>query len=167
MTMPCSTMGVLRKPVCCASSPANVCSPAGRVGVPPRPPQAAEQVPGLAPQPTASSHAPAGAAGSSPGFGDPVNIDRLPPRPVGRIAVHCLGGAAWQLGQQDGHHAEREVYRAMLTLKQAVRRSRCAAMVTVPRGGVLSQNNSERARGCHEVCSWHTTDQQSCGATTR
>ena len=103
----------------------------------------------------------------SPGFGDPVNIDRLPPRPVGRIAVHCLGGAAWQLGQQDGHHAEREVYRAMLTLKQAVRRSRCAAMVTVPRGGVLSQNNSERARGCHEVCSWHTTDQQSCGATTR
>ena len=104
------------------------------------------------PQSTASSHAPAGAAGSSPGFGDPVNIDRLPPRPVGRIAVHCLGGAAWQLGQQDSFHAERELYRAMLTLKQAVRRSRCAAMVSVPRGGVLWQERLMHVRDCHEVC---------------
>ena len=117
----------------------SVTAPAGHGGVPSRTPQAAEQGPSLAPQATAGSHAPAGAAGSSPGSGDPVNIDRLPPRPVGRIAVHCLGGAAWQLGQQDGLQAEREVYRAMLTLKQAVRRSRCAAMVTVPRGGFLSQ----------------------------
>ena len=111
----------------------------GHAGMPSRSPQAAEQVPGLAPPPAASSHAAAGAAGSSPGSGDLVNIDRLPPRPVGRIAVHCLGGAAWQLSQQDGPHAEREVYRTMLTLKQAVRRSRCAAMVTVLRGGLLSQ----------------------------
>ena len=107
--------------------------------MPTRTSQAAEQGLGLALLPTAGSHAPAGAAGSSLGSGDPANIDRLPPRPVGRIAVQCLGSAAWQLGQQDGLQAEREVYRAMLTLKQAVRRSRCAAMVTVPRGGFLSQ----------------------------
>eukprot|EP00891_Asterochloris_glomerata_P010007 jgi/Astpho2/10007/fgenesh1_pg.00153_%23_24_t len=153
--VPCCTNASVRvhmcRPLLFSGTAALQTGTPGRVGVPPRPPQAAEQVPGLAPQPTASSHAPAGAAGSSPGFGDPVNIDRLPPRPVGRIAVHCLGGAAWQLGQQDGHHAEREVYRAMLTLKQAVRRSRCAAMVTVPRGMFSPSLGTRLAHLCDAV----------------